>query len=98
MTPHRRFVRIAAILLTVLAAVPGRAADLDPYLPEDTETVINLNLRQILDSPLIKKHALEHAQEALRGQDQIQDILKDLRLRPVQGPRSRHHRRPRRHR
>jgi hypothetical protein len=83
MTPHRRFpVAAVAILLTALAAVPGRAADLDPYLPEDTETVINLNVRQILDSPLIKKHALEAAQEALRGNDHIQDILKDLGFDP----------------
>jgi hypothetical protein len=83
MTLHRRFATTAvALLLTVLAAVPGRAADLDPYLPDDTETVININIRQILDSPLIKKHVLEHAQEALRGNDQVQDVLKDLGFDP----------------
>jgi hypothetical protein len=75
--------RSLAVLITVLlAALPGRAAELDPYLPDDTESVINLNVRQILDSPLIKKHALEVAQEALRGNDQIQDILKDLGFDP----------------
>src|SRR5262249_51508286 len=71
-----------AILLTFFAVIPGRAADLDPYLPEDTETVLNLNVRQVLDSALIKKHALEAAQEALRGNDQVQDILKDLGFDP----------------
>ncbi|HEY7315040.1 MAG TPA: hypothetical protein VH643_37185 [Gemmataceae bacterium] len=75
--------RPLALLITVLlAALPGRAADLDPYLPDDTENVLNLNVRQILDSPLIKKHALEAGQEALRGNDQIQDILKDLGFDP----------------
>jgi hypothetical protein len=83
MTLHRRFrMAVVAIFLTVLAAVPGRAADLDPYLPEDTETIVNLNVRQVLDSPLIKKHALEAAQEALRGNDHVQDILKDLGFDP----------------
>jgi hypothetical protein len=83
MTLHRRFATTAvALLLTVLAAAPGRAADLDPYLPGDTETVININIRQLLDSPLIKKHVLEHAQEALRGNDQVQDVLKDLGFDP----------------
>jgi hypothetical protein len=83
MTSHRRPAMAAvAILLTSLVAGYGRAADLDRYLPEDTETLLNLNVRQILDSPLIKKHALEAAQEALRGNDQIQNILKDLGFDP----------------
>jgi hypothetical protein len=69
-------------LTVLLAAVSGRAADLDPYLPEDSEVVINLNVRQIVDSDLFKKNALEAAQEALRGNDQIQDILKDLGFDP----------------
>lgn len=83
MIRHRHAALAAAILSAVLlAARPARAADLDPYLPEDTENVINLNVRQILDAPLIKQHALEAAQEALRGNDQIQDILKDLGFDP----------------
>src|SRR6516162_8339285 len=75
--------RHVIIPLTVfLAAVSGRAADLDPYLPEDSEVVINLNVRQIVDSDLFKKNALEAAQEALRGNDQVQDILKELGFDP----------------
>src|SRR5262249_5643205 len=42
----------------------------------------NVYVRQILDSALIKKNALEAAQEALRGNDQVQDILKDLGFDP----------------
>src|SRR5262249_40501017 len=60
----------------------SRAADIDPYLPEDTEFVVNVNVRQIIDSPLFKKNALEAAQEALRGNDQVQDILKELGFDP----------------
>lgn len=69
-------------LTVLLAAVPGRAADLDPYLPEDSEVVLNINVRQIVDSDLFKKNALAAAQEALRGNDQVQDILNDLGFDP----------------
>lgn len=81
MTLHR-VLPLAVLTAVLLAALPGRAAELDPYLPEDTENVINLNVRQILDSALIKKHALEAAQEALRGNDRVQDVLKDLGFDP----------------
>jgi hypothetical protein len=80
MTPHR--LSLAVLTAVLLSALPGRAADLDPYLPEDSETVVNLNVRQILDSSLVKKHVLDLAQEALRGNDQAQDVLKDLGLDP----------------
>jgi hypothetical protein len=74
---------VPAILLTVLlASQPGRAADIDPFVPDDSESVLNVNVRQILDSPLIKKHVLEPAQEALRANDQAQDIMKDLGFDP----------------
>ncbi len=80
MIPHRHAVLIAAVLLS---ASLGRAAEVDPYLPPDTESVLNLNVRQILDSDLIKKNKLvEMAQEALRGNDQVQDILNDLGFDP----------------
>ena len=75
--------RYAAVLLTVLLCAPlGRAAEIDPYLPEDTEIVLNVNIRQILDSPLIKKNLLEKAQESLRGNNEVQDVLKDLGFDP----------------
>lgn len=76
----RRF--LAAFTALVMIVPLGRAADLDSYLPEDTESVLNLNVRQLLDSELVKKHLLEAAHEALRGNDQVQDILKDLGFDP----------------
>jgi hypothetical protein len=75
--------RTLAVATAILLSAPlGRAAEVDPYLPEDTESVLNVNIRQILDSDLIKKNLLELAQEALRGNDQVQDILKDLGFDP----------------
>lgn len=73
---------LAVITALLLFAPHARAAAADPYLPEDTERVINLNVRQLLDSKLVKKNLLELAQEALRGNDEVQDILKDLGFDP----------------
>jgi hypothetical protein len=75
--------RTLAVVTALVLSVPlGRAADLDRYLPEDSEMVLNLNVRQLLDSELVKKHLLDVAQETLRGNDQLQDILKDLGFDP----------------
>ena len=76
---NRSLALVTALLLSVSL---GRAADLDPYLPNDTEMVLNINVRQLLDSELVKKHLLEVAQEALRGNDQVQDVLNDLGFDP----------------
>jgi hypothetical protein len=54
----------------------------DRYLPDDTEIVVNVNVRQILDSPLVKKHALEKLRDLVKGLDQVDDVLKDLGLDP----------------
>lgn len=79
MTRHRYAVGLLAVLL---AAPLSRGADVETYLPEDTEIVLNVNVRQIFDSPLVKKNFLEMAQESLRGNNEIQDVLKDLGFDP----------------
>src|SRR5262249_9410592 len=69
-----------AVLSAILLSVAGvaSAADVDPYLPDDAEAVLTVNVRQILDSPLIKKHALESVQKLLESSS-LKD-LKDLDL------------------
>ena len=77
------FHRALAVVTAILLSAPlGRAAEVDPYLPEDSESVFNLHVRQILDSQIVKKNFLEAAQEALRGNDEVQDIFKDLGFDP----------------
>lgn len=60
----------------------ARAAEPDKLLPADTDTVAIVNLRQILDSDIIKKYALEQIKQALDGQD-AKKILEDLGLNPL---------------
>ncbi len=73
------------VLLTLaagLSAAPARAGLLGPYLPDDSEVVVTVNVRQILGSPLVKKHGLQKAREALKDFDQVEAILKDLGFDP----------------
>jgi hypothetical protein len=69
---------LKALVLTaaVLAlTVPLRAAEPDKLAPADTEAVMVLNLRQMLDSPLVKKEDLDKAKEAMKQNPQVQQIL-----------------------
>jgi hypothetical protein len=85
MSLHRK---LGGALAVVLAAAcfsggaPVRAAELDKYLPEDSEIVVTVNVRQVLDSDLFKKNGLAPAREALSSLDQVQDVLKDLGFDP----------------
>ena len=70
-------------LAVVLAASPAaRAADVDKMLPADSEYVIYFNVKQILESDIIKKYALEQMKQALQGID-AQQMLKELGLDPL---------------
>jgi hypothetical protein len=78
----RRF-QIASIAVAVFVLVlPARAAEVDKFLPADTEIVVVVNARQLLDSPLVKKHVLNHVHEFIESNDQITEILDDLEFDP----------------
>jgi hypothetical protein len=69
---------LAALLLTA----PARAADVDKLLPDDTETVVQLNVKQILTSPLGKKLPVDKLRDALQSQDEASQVLTDLGFDP----------------
>ena len=78
-----RFPRPALGLMLVAGlAAPARAAEVDPLLPADSEGVALVNVRQILDSDLVKKYALGQIKQALKGQD-AQKNLEKLGLDPM---------------
>jgi hypothetical protein len=81
MTSHRRL--LLGLVLGAGLAAPARAADLDPYLPEDSEAVLNVNVRQIVGSALFKKNALEQIREAIKANEEVAAILKDLGFDPL---------------
>lgn len=75
--------RIALIALACLGwALPAGAAELDRYLPSDTEFVLTVNARQIIDSELIKQYALEAVKAALRDSE-VKKVLEPLGFDPL---------------
>jgi hypothetical protein len=75
----------AAVLALVLALQTGsgvRAAEPDKYLPGDTEQLVTINFRQILDSALVKKFGLDMLRDLIKSEENVSEVLKDLGLDP----------------
>lgn len=64
-------------------ALPLPAAEVDRYLPDDTEVVVVINAKQLLDSPLVKKHFLEHIRGAVKSNEDATKILEALGFDPL---------------
>jgi hypothetical protein len=71
---------IAAVVLAV--AVPVRAADIDKYLPDDAGLVVHINVKQLLESDVVKKYGLEKAREHLKSNEEANKILEELGFDP----------------
>ena len=75
MFPTHRFARAAfgVALTAALLSAPVRAADIDKYLPDGTVFVLSLNVKNLLDSPLLRgdekafKTAMGEASKALEN-------------------------------
>jgi hypothetical protein len=72
---------LAFLLLSALAA-QAPAAEVDRFLPADAEIVVTVNVRQMLDSSLIKEQALDLLRDGLKSLDMAEDILKELGFDP----------------
>jgi hypothetical protein len=66
----------------LVLAVPARAAEVDPYLPGDTEVVFVVNAKQLLDSSLVKKHFLQEMQAMIKSNAEVTNILNSLGFDP----------------
>jgi hypothetical protein len=76
---HKRWL---ACLALAVVAVPGRAADADKLLPGDAEGVLVVNVRQLLDSAVVKKFGLEPMKAALKKEDKVAKPLADAGIDP----------------
>jgi hypothetical protein len=65
------------VTFSFLAAIsqPARAADVNKYLPDDTGTLVVLNVRQVLDAPVVKKYLREQMKAALQNHADSQPLL-----------------------
>jgi hypothetical protein len=72
-----------AAALAVAAAAPARAAEIDPVLPAQTESVVFVNVKQILNSDLMKRYAVGQLKQMLASDtNEAGKILKDLGVDP----------------
>jgi len=73
---------LGAALAVVLTGAPAvRASEPDKLLPADADTTIFFNVRQLLDSDIMKKYALAEMKKALEGAEP-QKVLRELGLDP----------------
>ena len=73
---------LLAVVLTAGVVASTRAADVEPLLPKETEQVVHMNFKQMLDSDIIKKYAMGQIKQALQGED-VKAILASVGLDPL---------------
>jgi len=73
---------LALTLAATLSAAPARA-DVTKYLPNDTEILLRVNVRQILDSALVKKHGIDKIKDLINQSNEAQQALQALGLDPL---------------
>jgi len=83
MSSHKTWLKAAAVALAAVAlAAPARAVEPDRMVPGDAEAVVSVDVRQLLDSPLIKKYALDQMKAALKQNAEAQQTFQSLGLDP----------------
>src|SRR5260370_8078216 len=89
LSPSRFGLRSAVLALAAaLAPAPLRAADaaeVDKFLPPDTEVFVRINLRQGFDSKLAKP-GVEHMRELVKQFDDLNDPFTALGSDPSPAP------------
>src|SRR5262245_5076689 len=75
---YRVWTGALTLTLAVLTAAPARA-DVAKYLPNDTELLLTVNVRQILDAPLVKNNnQIEQVKGLIKGNEDVQKVLEAL--------------------
>ncbi len=59
------------------------AAEVDRYLLDDTDAVLGINVKMLVEAPLVKKHYLPVVQKQLQGNAEVQKQLKELGFDPL---------------
>lgn len=79
---------LALVGLVTLAVAPASAAQPDKLLPDDTQGVIHVNVREVLDSPFIKKHALSTIENLIKGNLEVAFLLQQINFDPLKDAKS----------
>jgi len=73
---------LATAFALAMAAPAARAVEPDKLLPADSDTVTYVNVKQLVESDVIKKYALEQIKQALAGQE-AKKLLEQMGLDPL---------------
>jgi hypothetical protein len=76
-------IRALALAIPLTVVFPLRAAEIDPYVLNDSELVMSCNVEQFLQTPLAKKYVRTSFVELLKSNGQLQALLKELELDPM---------------
>ncbi|MGE3808697.1 MAG: hypothetical protein AB7K24_28865 [Gemmataceae bacterium] len=79
---HGSLCSLALILGVVAAPLQAAERNLQDYLPDDTQAVLSVNVKQILDAPLSKRY-LEREVEKLVKNEDLQKIVTLLDFDPL---------------
>ncbi len=83
MVSYRKLSLLALGLAALLAAPVAPAAEPDKLVPSDADAVVVFNVRQTLDSALVKSYALEHFKAALKGSDEVTKLMAAAGIDPL---------------
>jgi hypothetical protein len=70
-------------LAALIAAAPVWAAEPDNYLPANADLVLVINFRQIVDSPVVQKYAVDEIKKNLAKDEKAQTFIKATGLDPL---------------
>src|SRR5262249_45100044 len=70
-------------LVAVFSGSTARAAEVEPYLPEDSGAVVIVNTRQLFDSALFKQFGADNLKQLIKDTPEAEGVLKDLGLEPT---------------
>jgi hypothetical protein len=73
---------VLGLALFAMLTTTVRSAEPEKLLPATTDTVLQVNVRQILDSEIIKKYAIGQIKQALEGQE-AKKLLTEIGLDPL---------------
>lgn len=73
----------ALVSLLVLARAVPAAPELDRLTPREAEVVVQVNVRQLLQTPIVQKHVLDPIKMLLQRNDELKQLLAAAGLDPL---------------
>jgi hypothetical protein len=83
LSPRKVWFAVLALAAVALSSSPARAVEPPKWVPADTDAILVFNVRQTLDSPLVKMYALKEIQDAMKQDDKIAQLLKAAGIDPL---------------